>query len=247
MPSDAEVPLPGGNVGGAVRVGDTVRRPTGPWTSAVHALLTHAGERMPHVPGVLGFDDLGREVLTFLPGEVVDFEREVLTDAQLVALVAWTRRFHAAVADFRHDGPWRFVPGADPTLIGHNDIAPYNVCFDGDDLTGVFDWDFAGPSSPLDELAFIAWNCVPLTRDVGVAESAHRLELIASTYGGVQPHAVLDQVPVRIQLMFDGMAAGVAAGDAGMARLLTLGEPQRSQRTLAELLTRIPAIASALG
>jgi Ser/Thr protein kinase RdoA (MazF antagonist) len=27
------------------------------------------------------------------------------------------------------------------SLIGHNDIAPYNVCFDGDEVAGVFDWD----------------------------------------------------------------------------------------------------------
>jgi hypothetical protein len=33
--------LPGGKTGGAVRVGDTVRRQAGPWTPAVHALLTH--------------------------------------------------------------------------------------------------------------------------------------------------------------------------------------------------------------
>jgi hypothetical protein len=37
-----EIPLAGGNMsGGVVRVGDTVRRPAGPWTPAVHALLTH--------------------------------------------------------------------------------------------------------------------------------------------------------------------------------------------------------------
>ena len=34
-------PLVGGNVGGAVRIGPTVRRLTGPWTPAVHALLEH--------------------------------------------------------------------------------------------------------------------------------------------------------------------------------------------------------------
>ncbi|HEV7828258.1 MAG TPA: hypothetical protein VGP04_05285 [Pseudonocardiaceae bacterium] len=33
--------LPGGNAGGAVLVDSTVRRPTGPWTPAVHALLCH--------------------------------------------------------------------------------------------------------------------------------------------------------------------------------------------------------------
>jgi hypothetical protein len=37
-----ETPLGGGNMSsGVVRSGDTVRRPAGPWTSAVHALLAH--------------------------------------------------------------------------------------------------------------------------------------------------------------------------------------------------------------
>ncbi|MVZ99295.1 hypothetical protein F8568_002610 [Actinomadura sp. LD22] len=36
-----EVRLDGGDIGGAVRAGDTVRRATGPWTPAVHALLAH--------------------------------------------------------------------------------------------------------------------------------------------------------------------------------------------------------------
>ena len=36
----AEIPLGGGNVsGGVVRIGDTARRPTGPGTAAVYALL----------------------------------------------------------------------------------------------------------------------------------------------------------------------------------------------------------------
>lgn len=42
---EEEQPLSGGNVSaGVVRVGDTVRRPAGPWTPAVHALLTHLHE-----------------------------------------------------------------------------------------------------------------------------------------------------------------------------------------------------------
>src|SRR3982751_5782347 len=111
-----------GNVGGAVRIGATVRRPTGPWTPAVHALLDHLAPRLPHVPRVHGFDHRGREVLTYLPGTVV----EVPTPGQIVSLVRWTRAFHAAVADFAHPGPWRYFPVPDATLIGHNDIAPYN-------------------------------------------------------------------------------------------------------------------------
>jgi len=36
-----EVPLLGGNFSATVRIGDTVHRRAGPWTAAVHALLTH--------------------------------------------------------------------------------------------------------------------------------------------------------------------------------------------------------------
>jgi hypothetical protein len=43
--ADGETPLSGGNMSsGVVRVGDTVRRPAGPWTPAVHALLAHLHE-----------------------------------------------------------------------------------------------------------------------------------------------------------------------------------------------------------
>ena len=89
----SEVRLPGGNVGGAVRVGDTVRRQSGPWTPAVHALLKHLDGRLPRIPQVLGEDEQGREVLSYLPGHVVDVDTELLTDGQLVSLVSWTANF----------------------------------------------------------------------------------------------------------------------------------------------------------
>lgn len=113
-----------GNVGGAWRVGETVRRATGPWTPAVHALLDHLQTRLDHVPRVLGFDEHGREVLTYLPGRVVDIDTEILSEKQLRSIVRWTRTFHETVAGFTHDGPWRFFEVDAPTLIGHNDIAP---------------------------------------------------------------------------------------------------------------------------
>jgi len=231
-----------GNVGGAVRIGDTVRRPTGPWTPAVHALLDHLAGRVPHVPRVLGFDEHGREVLSYLPGKVIDVHAEPLTAGQILAVVRWTRAFHRAVADFRHPGPWRYFPLPDPALIGHNDIAPYNSCFDGDELVGVFDWDMSGPTTPLFELAFIAWNCVPLWADIGPAAAAERLALVATGYGGFDPVQVLRAVPLRIGIMLDGIPVAAAAGDAGMANLLALGEPERSRVALAELVERIPGI-----
>jgi Phosphotransferase enzyme family len=235
-----------GNVGGALLVGGRVHRATGPWTPAVHALLEYLHPRLPHVPKAYGLDDEGREVLDYLPGYVIDLDREVLTEAQLRALVGWTRELHRLVAGFEHPGPWRHFPVADATLIGHNDIAPYNACFDGDDLAGVFDWDMAGPTTPLAELAFIAWNCVPLWRETGPADAADRLEIIAETYGGFSAGEILRAVQPRVEVMLTGIPIAAAAGDTGMQNLMAVGEPKRSRASLDALLTRLPAIAAAL-
>lgn len=67
-----EVKLPGGNVGGAVHVGDTVRRPAGRWTPTIQRLLgTLADAGIPEVPRPLGLDDHGREVVSYIPGDTV--------------------------------------------------------------------------------------------------------------------------------------------------------------------------------
>ena len=243
---EPEVRLAGGNVSGAILAGGTVRRATGPWTPAVHALLAYLDGRVPCVPRVLGQDEQGREMLTYLPGQVIGNDAERLSPTQLTALARWTRGFHEAVAGFRHPGPWRYFPVGQPTLICHNDIAPYNVCFDGEQVAGVFDWDLAGPSTPQHELAFMAWNCIPLWQDIGAAAAARRLELLASGYGGIEPAEILQAVPDRIQRMLDFIPAAAAAGDGGMANLLTRGEPDISRRALDGLLVRIPVIASEL-
>jgi Phosphotransferase enzyme family len=243
---DGEVYL-AGSVGGAVRVGDTVHRPTGPWTAAVHALLGYLAGRVPGIPRVLGYDERGREVLSYLPGRVIDGDSEALSTGQIVSVGRWTRAFHDAAAGFSHPGPWRFFPVADPTLVGHNDIAPYNVCFEGDNVVGVFDWDMAGPTTPLLELAFTAWNCVPLWRDIGPEAAAGRLRVIADAYGGPGARQILRAVPGRIQAALDWIPSAPAAGDRGMAHIMTLGEPGLSRRALEGLIQRIPAIDRQLG
>jgi mutator protein MutT len=239
--------LPGGNVGGAVRIGRTVRRPRGTWTPAVHRLLRHLrGKGLPGVPEVVGVDARGREVLSYLPGDIVDVDADLLSDAQLAALARWTAGLHRAVADFDGAGPWRFFTVARPTLVGHNDLAPYNVCFEGDRLTGVFDWDLSGPSTPLLELAHLAWNGIPLFRPRPAAESARRLEVLAAAYGGPTAGEVLAAVPGRTRLAIDGIREAVARGDESMRNLTLVGEPESTERALAGLLGRLPEIDRAL-
>ena len=239
--------LPGGNVGGAVRIGDTVRRPTGPWTPAVHALLKHvsaAGLRA--VPAVHGFDARGREVLDYLPGEVVDVDTDLLGDARLADLGRWTRELHEAERGFSHPGPWRFTSPEHHPVVTHNDLGAYNVAFEGDRVSGVFDWDVAAPGSVLFELAQIAWSTVPLFRPVADDVVARRLGILAAAYAGPTAAEILGVVPDRVRSVVAGIRAGIEAGDRSLDRLAAIGEPARTAGQLDELLTRLPDIEAAL-
>jgi 8-oxo-dGTP diphosphatase len=239
--------LEGGNVGGAVRIGRTVRRPAGPWTPAVHRLLEHVkAQGLRAVPAVLGTDARHREVLTYLPGRIMDVDHELLTDGQLADLTRWIRELHDATAGWWDDGPWRYFDVAGAEIVGHNDVAPYNVAFDGDRVVGVFDWDLSGPTTRLFELAHLAWSGVPLFRVTPDAHVARRLELMASTYGGVDARAILHAVPVLKQIGMDGIRAWIDAGDpAGLAQQ-AIGEPGNTERALTALVERIPGIEKEL-
>ncbi|CAM5790832.1 Aminoglycoside phosphotransferase domain-containing protein OS=Cellulomonas persica OX=76861 GN=CPE01_17180 PE=4 SV=1 [Cellulomonas persica] len=246
---DDEVVLPGGNVGGAVRVGDTVRRPTGPWTPAVHELLgflTDAGLRC--VPRVHGIDERGREVLEYLPGEVVPVGVVALTDGQLASAARWLREYHEVVADFPR-GPrrWRFADRALQAgeIVCHHDFAMYNLTFDGDELVGVFDWDVAGPGVPLDDLAMFAWASPLLFPDDDAARMAHGLQVLADAYG-TDPERLLRHVERRLTDSCDRIEAGQRAGDEGMLRLGERGEPASTRERLARLVVRTDEIAAAL-
>nr|MBA3234152.1 phosphotransferase [Propionibacteriales bacterium] len=133
----------------------------------------------------------------------------------------------------------------------HHDFAPYNVALTsssvGECVVGVYDWDMAGPGVPLDDLAFAAWNWVPLHRDVGAETSARRLEIMAAAYGGdLTAYDMTERVVLRIDQLIAGIAAGQAAGDQGMLNLANVGEPARTTAALGGLRRRMPSIRAAL-
>jgi hypothetical protein len=164
-----EVTLSGGRTTGAVLIDGVVHKPAAPWTSTVHALLRHLEDAdFEGAPRALGFDDQGREMLTYLPGQTVGDQAPwpgwVFADSTLVQVGRWLRRLHDATATFGPppDERW-FIGGTmQPGLIvGHQDAAPYNAVMDGDRLVGFCDWDIAGPSSREYDLALSALWWVP--------------------------------------------------------------------------------------
>jgi hypothetical protein len=246
-----EIALPGGHVGGAVRIGDTVRRPSGPWTPAVHGLLDHLAEAgLPGVPRVLGFDDQGREILDYLPGRTYDTMSEQVPDEILTAALRWLREYHHVVASYRPAGVvrWRTsqgVLGPDEIICMH-DFGGYNWVCDADGFAGVIDWDMAGPGRPMDDIAYAAWNTVPLAHDIPPDFAVHRLRLMSSAYGGIEPLDILHAVPVRAMRSVRVIRAGQRAGDPGMLNLVRIGVPEHVERTVAALELRLPRIAALL-
>lgn len=247
---DDEIPLRGGRTGGAVRVGATVRRPTGPWTPAVHALLAHlTAAGVPNLPEVRGVDERGREILTYLPGAVpgVDVDAN-LRPAQLTALGAWMRTQHEAATGFAHPGPWRFFGAEDvATVVAHNDLGPTNLCFAGDELVGVFDWDLAGPTTPMLDLAQVAWSHLGLDDEDRVVSG---LVAVAEGYSPEDPqslaHEVIDTLPHRMTLAADGIPEAARRGDLGMCALLAAGEHTLIAAARDDLIDRLPALHEAI-
>ena len=244
-------PMAGGNVGGAVRIGSTVRRPTGPWTAAVHALLAHLDAvGLDGVPRVLGVDEREREVLTYLEGRPVEVDVEAPSDGLLVSAVEWLGRFHTAVATYRPTGVvgWRLVRCAlaPDEVVCHNDPGAYNWVVADGRFAGLIDWDLVGPGRPVDDLAFLAWTAVPLFRETPTDDVARRLRLVARTYGGVNPRELLRESVERMELACERIAAGQADGDAGLLALGRTGEPARTRHRIARLRDRRPALTAAL-
>lgn len=220
-----------------------VHRPVGPWTPAVHALLAHLETKgLRGVPRVLGFDDRGREVLTYLSGSS-PVAGEVPSVELLIEAATWLREFHEAVADFRPmDIVWRQGNRgiAAGQIICHNDTGLYNWVIDGEPgepqhFVGMIDWDRAGPGRPIDDLAFLCWTGVPLDRleelaslapddsERVVHELARRLNTVAVAYGGIGAETLLDAVGDRMRLTVQRWEEGLALGDPGTIALRDAG------------------------
>jgi hypothetical protein len=176
---DREEPLAGGNLSDVVRIGDTVRRPVGPWTPSVHALLRHLeAAGFDGAPRVLGIDEQGREILEYIPGEVpwlADHKRLLGDEASVVHAGRLLRAFHDAVADFVRptDAVWRFSDMEEDSdawvdergkIVCHNDATAWNLVV-GDDRWAFVDWDVAGPRPFIWDVAYMAIGLIPISAD----------------------------------------------------------------------------------
>jgi aminoglycoside phosphotransferase (APT) family kinase protein len=169
---EAEVRL-AGNTSSVWRRGATVRRSTGPWTPAVHRLLRQLDAAgFAGAPRVLGLDEQGREILTFLEGEVPVYPTppELWSDTVLEEVARLLRRLHDATVEMDLPaGGWREGAAAleGGEVICHNDVAHYNTVFRAGRPVAFIDWDFAAPGPRVWDVAYAAYRFVPLSPDHG--------------------------------------------------------------------------------
>lgn len=157
--------------GKVVRIGGTVRRPMGSWSTAVHALLLHLeAQGFPGAPRVLGVDG-DYELLSFIPGRTPALPppQWSRTDQAATSVASLLRSYHDAVLefDFHRWTNWAdFVPKPYRAggILGHNDTVRSNVVFSEKDCTAIalIDFDRAAPSSVVYELAVAASQWIPL-------------------------------------------------------------------------------------
>lgn len=171
----SEMVLGGGRLtAGVVKIGETVRRPKSALTRTLLLHLAQAG--FDGVPKYLGRDELDRDILTFLPGDVPAKWR-ALTDDQVAAAGALLRRFHEtsrALAERLGDGP----------VICHNDPGPNNTVFRHGRPIAFIDFEFAAVGDPLEDAAYMAWSwCISSKPARGDATSqAHQVRVLADAY-----------------------------------------------------------------
>ncbi|MBE9915140.1 phosphotransferase [Paenibacillus donghaensis] len=167
--TEKEEVLHGGNVSEVVRIGDTVRRSdkNNPYVNDLLIFLEKNG--FDKTPRFLGMDQQGREILTFIPGEVPgndypDLDPYMWSDASLIEIAKLLRQFHDATRGFASKAlPQNAYP--DPTInevVCHNDAAPYNIVFRDRRPVALIDFDMASPGPRIWDIAYTLYTTVPL-------------------------------------------------------------------------------------
>jgi aminoglycoside phosphotransferase (APT) family kinase protein len=211
-----------------VRVGDTVRRRPGPHAEFVHGLLVWFEQSgWTGAPRLLGEDDCGREILTYLDGHVpLDGLRPASTGSRAaLALVAeLIREFHDLTAGTH------LAAGAE--VVCHNDLSPRNTVYrergDGVRPVAFLDWDLAAPGRRIHDLAHACWQYLDLGPGISdLPGTSALLRLLCDAYGTDERDELVHTVLWWQERCLHGIETAAAAGDLAMERLRADGVPAR--------------------
>lgn len=189
--------LKGGRQNGIFKVGDRVYRPAGPWTNQVHAFLSHLRiEGFISAPEPFGFDDSGREIVSFIKGEVSNYplSSNAASIKALISSARLLRDYHSASQTFlsKHNTDptkWQLPCRFPQDVICHGDFAPYNVVLNGEKAIGIIDFDTCHPGPREWDVAYALYRWSPFMNPnnndgFGVIEDQiARARLFCDAYG----------------------------------------------------------------
>jgi hypothetical protein len=235
-----------GNTSSVWRRGATIRRSTGPWTPAVHGLLRQLeAVGFQGAPRVLGLDEQGREILSFLAGEVPVYPTppQLWSEEVLEGVAGLLRRLHDATVGLDlPGGGWREGAAAPEggEVICHNDVAPYNTVFQAGRPVAFIDWDFAAPGPRAWDLAYAAYRFVPLSPDQGAVglgvvlpvDRPERLRRFCDAYGLADRAGLVEMILRRIEAVCDLIVGQAAKGDRFFQQQLAEGHLDGYERDL---------------
>jgi hypothetical protein len=267
--SEEEVELPRGDVTeGVVRVGDTVRRPHSDASEGVAGYLAHLESvGFDRAPRYLGRDDKGRDILTFLSGDVPGDNNPpawATSTTALASVARLTRALHDASAGYRPARPIRprdpsrptpAFPAGEPRLISQRDITPGNTVFRNGEAWGLIDFDLSDETTRSIDLANTAMHWVPLRdpvdrrpTDVDV-DVGFRLRTMLDAYGQdkVPPGLLLEACELRFAGGYTAMKWAADNLGGGWARMWDEGVGEVSRRRVAWFATVREELATALG
>lgn len=177
-------------------VGDRVFRTPGFYTAQIHSLLTFLRcQGFLQAPEPLGFDEQGKEVLTYVAGNTFEtlVTEEATSQEALVSSAKLLRLFHDISQNYlktkpENSGNWMFPAKEPQEVICHNDFAPYNICFEGSIAIGLIDFDAAIPGPKTWDIAYAIYRFAPFYNagDVevfgNIEQQINRAKLFCDTY-----------------------------------------------------------------
>ena len=243
-----EIELAGGGINRVVQIGDAVHRPGAPWSPAMRELLPLLHSEGLPVPAWRGTDDAGRDVLDYLPGEVGHYplSEAVRSEAALVSAARLLRRFHDVSAPLvARDLPWQLAPLPDAEVIVHGDYAPYNLVFSGEQVVGIFDFDYARPGPRTYDLSYALYRFAPLGSGDDlwgtIPERAARVRLFCESYGldACDVAETVTAVVPRLLGHVSYMREEAAAGNEAFARHIAEGHAELYERDAAYVVVHL--------
>jgi Ser/Thr protein kinase RdoA (MazF antagonist) len=212
---EEEQELTGGNASGrVVRIGGTVRKPWLENSSAAQEYLGALRASGVDVPRPLGRDEAGRHVIEYVEG-VSAMEQMPLGHDQLLRVGRLIRQIHDASVnmDLPNTDGWDVLLAAEnPDLMCHNDLAPWNLIM-GERWVFI-DWDAAGPSTRLWDLAYAAQSFGLLIDGQPLNEAALRLRALVDGYAGddAMRKALPEAMAQRTAAMYDLLESSYTVG-----------------------------------